>query len=220
MPDRGPHLTEKQRLLEQLRQQREKTALSNYRQDCAVLFDGLSGGIQDLLAQENRPCSRDSVFCRRLQVSAENESMDSRLHSRKPRQSPEPISPEIEAADEEALREMIRVEKSQYREPVVVLPWEKLIEELVPCLEKLMRSADDGKAEDCREALKELRRILELHHICPIWYDDEMVKQNEVMQWDYISASTYPVPALYYKTETEYIRVGAPGYAGAKTENE
>ncbi len=215
-----PPPTEQQRLLEQLRQQREEIALANYRQDCAALFSGLSGGIQALLAQENRPCSRDSVFCRRLQVSAENESLGSRLVSRKPMQSPEPISPETEVADEETLREMIRAEKSRCPDPVVVLHWEKLTDELAPCLESLMRSAEEGKAEDCRAGLKELRRILETHHIYPVWYHDEAVQQNEDMQWDYIFSPSYPVPTLYYRLNAEYIRVGVPGRAEAKTENE
>lgn len=219
-PKEEPPPTEQQRLLEQLRQQREEIALANYRQDCAALFSGLSGGIQALLAQENLSFSEDSEFCAFLAISVENKSLKYRIASRKSMKSPEPVSPETEAADEDTLREMIRVEKTQCPDPVVALPWEKLIAELVPCLESLMRSAEEGKAEDCRAALKELRRILAAYHIYPIWYQDEVVQKDENMQWDYTFAPSYPVPALYYHADARYIRVGAPGCAGVKTGNE
>lgn len=218
--EKPPVPTEKQRLLEQLRRQREEIALANYRQDCAMLFSGLSGGIQALLALENLSLFEDSEFCALLAISAENQSLRHRLAFRKPRQNPEPISPETEAADEETLRKMLQAEKSRCPDPVVTLHWEELTEKLMPCLERLMRLAEESKAADCRAALKELRRTLADYHIYPIWYQDEVVQKDEDMQWDYTSAPTHPIPALYYHADARYIRIGAPGCAGTKTGKE
>ena len=68
-------LNEQQQALALLRQHRKEMALAHSRYDCAALFSSLSGGIQAILAQESRPCPRDAVFCHRLAVTAENESL-------------------------------------------------------------------------------------------------------------------------------------------------
>lgn len=213
-----PKLSEKQQLLKQLRQGREETALANHRQNCAELFIGLSGGIQSLLGLEVLSFSGDAEFCAYLAMSAENESMQHRLATQKPRQAPEPISPELEAADEETLRERIRLENNRRYDPVVALPWEKLTADLTPCLEGLIRSAKAGEAEACRAALKTLHQILDAYHIRPIWYQDAEVQENADMQWDYTFAPSYPKPALYYQTKEDFIRIGAPGCAGPDAE--
>ena len=65
-------LTEEQQLLEQLRQQREETALLQYRQDCAKLFHGLSRGIQIMLALAVTEDLEDEDLCEMLEDCARN----------------------------------------------------------------------------------------------------------------------------------------------------
>lgn len=211
-----PPEDERQRLLKQLRYQREEIAHTNYQQACVALFEGMSGGIQDLLAQEKRSCPRETVFCRRLLVSAENESLGSRIQSRPIFQEPEPISQETESADEETLREIIRVEKSQCFTPVVSIPWDVLMDPLLDCLGQLLLAAEENRAADCRQCLERLRRILAECHIYPVWYDEDTVQGQPSLRKNFIRTSSYPVPALYYRFEEIEIPVGRPGQTGAE----
>lgn len=208
--------SERQRLLKQLRQLREEIAHEKYRQACAALFEGMSGGIQELFAQEKRPCSRETVFCRRLLVSAGNESLGSRMQSRPVFQEPEPISQETELADEETLREIIRVEKSQCFTPVIKIPWDVLMEPLLNCLGQLLGAAEEGRAADCRQDLEQLHRVLAECHIYPVWYDEDTVQDQPALQRNFIQTSSYPVPALYYRFEETEVSVGRPGYTGTE----
>ena len=207
-------LSEKQQLLLQLIQQREENALLQYRMDCAALFEGLSGAIQNMFAFEQFPDSSDAVLCARLEFIAENESLLYRIASRKNRQEPAVLSPETENTDEETLRNMLQAEKNSVFFPSVTLYWEELTTELLPCLENLVQAAKCGQAQDCKQMLCELRSILEAYSIFPVWYHEKIVQENTKMQWDYIDSSSYPVPALYFRTETEYIHVGASGCTG------
>lgn len=212
----APSEDERQRLLKQLRQQREEIAHEKYRQACAALFEGMSGGIQELFAQEKRPCSREPVFCRRLLVSAGNESLGSRIQSRPVFQEPEPVSLETESADEETLREIIRVEKSQCFSPVVEIPWDVLMEPLLDCLEQLLCAAEEDRAADCRRGLDQMRRILAGCNIYPVWYGEDSVQDQPSLQRNFIRTSSYPVPALYYRSEEIWVPVGRPGHTGAE----
>lgn len=213
-------LSEQQQALALLRQHREEMALARYRQDCATLFSSLSGGIQAILAQESRTCPRDAVFCHRLAVAAENESLLFQIESRKERQVPNPITPEEAEAAPETIREIIRVETLQSPVPGVKLPWETLMEQLLPCLEALPEAAEADRAEDCRGLLAQLRKILADYSIYPVWYHDSVVQHTPVMQLDYISRPAYPVPVLYYREHDTYIRIGATGCTGTIIEKE
>lgn len=213
-------LSEQQQALAQLRQHRENISLAHYRYDCAALFSSLSGGIQAILAQESRPCPRDAVFCHRLAVTAENESLLFQIESRKERQVPNPITPEEAEAAPETIREIIRVETLQSPIPGVKLPWETLMEQLLPCLEALPEAAEADQAEDCRGLLTQLRKILADYSIYPIWYHDSVVQHDPVMQLDYISRPAYPVPVLYYRNNDTYIRIGSTGCTGTISEKE
>lgn len=209
-----------QRLLAQLAAQRREMAALRYRQDCGALFAEMSSGIQDLLAQEKRPCPQDRVFCRRLVVSAENESLRSKMEQRPVREQPEPISAEIQAADEATLQEIIRVEKSKVPIPVVEIGWDTLMEALLPCVEGLLRAAEENRAGECRQALTELQAILAASGISPVWYSDARVQKDPDMQRNYRSAKSYPVPALYYGTGEQAIAVSGPGYTGITKQRE
>lgn len=208
---------EKQKRLKQLReqlcQQRAEICRMEHRQDCAVLMEGLSSGIQELLALENRPCPQEANFCRQLVIAMENESMRFRMDHRKAPTVPKPLSPEEEAADEEALRNTILMERILHPVPALDLPWDALIDELLPCLSKLMLAAGENRAEDCRKLLAEQRSILSAYGIEPIWYRDEVIQSHPDMQWDYVHSGPYPAPTLYYHTGDRYFRIGTPGRA-------
>lgn len=206
--------TEQQKWLRQLLQQREEIAMLQYRQSCGAWFEEISSGIQDLLAQANRPCSQDRVFCRRLEVCAENESLRSKMEWRPAMQKPEPVSAQEQAADAEQLQEMIRVEKSKCHSPAVELPWEDLMNAVHPCLEALLQAAGEGRAEVCRGTLTELQDILSRWGIRAVWYSGQLVQQHPSMKKNYVIAKSYPVPALFYCEGEEMLRIGGPGYTG------
>ena len=207
-------LTEKQQLLLRLTQQREERALLQYRLDCAALFEGLSGAIQNMFAFEKFPDSTGPILCARLEFCADNESVLYRISSRKMLQKPEPLSPETENADEETLQNMLQEEKNRIFMPSVVIHWEELIHRLLPCMEQLVQAAKDSRAKDCKNLLADLRHILASYGISPVWYHEDAVQNNTKMQWDYIDSPSYPVPALYYRTDNEYIHVGTSGCTG------
>lgn len=206
---------EQQRLLNQLRQQREEIAGMQYRQACGKLFDSLSGGIQDLLAQERRPYSRETAFCRRVLVSAENHSLRARMCSRPVFEEPEAISPDVETGGEEMLREMIRVERSKCHIPAIEIHWDKLIDSLLPCLERLLQAAEENRGDDCHKELAFLQKVLDSYKIYPIWHDDEMIQNKPFLQKNYIPSELYPIPALYYCQDEKILHIGAPGYTGS-----
>ncbi len=207
-------LSEKQQLLLQLMQQREENTLLQYRLDCAALFEGLSGAIQNMFAFEKFPDSTGPLLCARLEFCTDNESVLYRISSRKILQKPEPLSQETENTDEETLRNMLQEEKNSIFIPSVVIRWEELIDVLLPCLEQLVQAAKDGHAQDCKNLLAELKHILASYGISPVWYHEDVVRSNAKMQWDYIDSSSYPVPALYYHTDNEYIHIGISGCTG------
>lgn len=215
-----PMETERQQLLYQLAQQRQELVRLQYRQDCGALFTEMSGGIQDLLAQGKRPCPQDRVFCRRLVISAENESLRSKMEMRPVLRQSEPIPAEIQTADEETLQEIIRVEKSKVYVPMVEISWDVLMEALLPCVEKLIQAAEENCARECRQALAELQAILAASGISTVWYSDERVQNDPDLQRNYRPAKSYPVPVLYYDTGEKVIAVSKPGYTGATKQSE
>lgn len=207
---------EKQKRLEQLReqlcQQRAEICRMEYRQNCAALLEGLSGGIQELLALENRHCPQENSFCRRLTIAMGNESMRFRIDHRKAAAMPAQLSLEEEAADEETLCNVIRMESLLHPAPALDLPWDALVDQLLPCLSELMLSAEENRAADCRRLLAELRGILSAFGIEPVWYHDEVIQSHADMQLDYvINTRLYTSPALYYHTGERYVHIGAPG---------
>lgn len=212
--DRPPEKPSEEQLLEQLRCQREKTALLQYREECGRLFMGLSRGIQTMLALASRTDMKERSFCRRVSICVENEGIAYQIVRRELPCAPQPISPEEEAADAEALQKLIRREQRQHFVPAVVIDWDRLMEELLPCLEDILRLAEEFQAEACRNQLEKLEKILAGYDIHPIWYRDNRVQQNADMQWDYVETEADPMPALYHCREGKYTRVGSPGYTG------
>lgn len=205
--------TREQALLEVLQQQRTLAVELACRDSCGRLFRDLSACIQNLLAQEQRSCSKDSVFCRRLTVIAENESLSFRLETREPRPMPLPLTEEEKNADAETLEALLQQEQPASR-PAADFPWEKVVEDLLPCLENLLRFSEAGDAAKCREQLKALRETLERHSIHPLWYQELEEPMQEVLYWKFVHAPGYPIPALFYQTEGQSIHVGTPGRTG------
>lgn len=204
--------SEQQRLVKQLYQQREEMAVLRYRQACGKLFEDLSGGIQDLLAQQRRPYSRETVFCHRLKICIENNSLRGRMQSPPTLEKPEAVTPELETANEETLREMIRVERSKCHIPAIEIAWDTLMGSLLPCLERLIQAAEENRGDDCHKELALLKKHLADCKIYPMWYDDEVIQNGLLLQRDYAPTALYPIPALYYCQDGSMLHIGTPGY--------
>lgn len=211
-------LTEQQQLIQQLLQQRKELAVLIYRQDCGNLFHNISACLQDLLAQEQRSCSREDLFCRRLTICINNKSLDYRISTRETMQEPKPLSYEEATADATILRAKIIREKSQYSPPMIDIPWDSLMESLLPCLEQLILSAEAGQAEECRHLLAQMQQHLAAHRIFPLWYHEETVQQDPEKRRDFVKGASYSIPALYYRMANRYIHIGAPGCTGEQSE--
>lgn len=211
-------LNEQQQLTQQLLQQRKELAVLIYRQDCGKLFHNISACLQDLLAQEKRPCPREDLFCRRLTVCINNKSLDYRISTRETMQEPKPLSYDEATADATILRAKIIREKSQYSPPMIDIPWDSLMESLLPCLEQLILSAEAGQAEECRNLLDQMQQHLAAHEIFPLWYQEEPVQQDSEKRWDFVNGTSYSIPALYYRMDNRYIHIGAPGCTGDQSE--
>lgn len=200
---------ERQELLTQLGKVREEATLRKYRQDCASLFKELSGGIQEFLALETQPMSE--TYCDELTLIVDNENMAYRIRRRKPMKSPEVVPPEASA---EELRHMICLEQWEIFVPTIDIPWENVVEELLPCLNEMIRAAENQQSEVCQAQIRQIRLILKKNNIFPIWHDDEIIKNNAVMRWDFAEDGNIPIPALYYHVDDQYVSVGVPGCVG------
>jgi len=219
-PEKVEEPTGQQKLLQQLTALRKHQAQLQYRQDCAAFFLEISGCIQDWLAQEVRSCSKDSVFCRRLAVAAENESLTYRMESRKQPPQPRPVT-EVEATmEEQALEALLEQEDRQYTPAVVDIPWDAVVQALLPFLEGILRWAENADAGKCREGLKQLREILTEQNIQVLWYQDPAVGNNDERYWDFVHTGGYPIPALYYRADDQFIHVGVPGRTGEEIQPE
>lgn len=211
-----PPISPKQQLLQELAEQREAIAGLQYRKNCAVLFDSLSRGVQDFLAQETRPCPSDKAFCGRLRAIANNESMLYKMENQKPRPIPEPISQEIRQAEADVLRERIRLENAKNPPLALDLPWDSLTEDMIPVLKALISEAQEGNAEACRRNLAELKDVLSKHNISAVFCSEELENTDPQRTLDYVFDSDYPIPALYYSNGESTTHVGAPGRGEAK----
>ena len=204
--------TEQQKLLERLGELRKERYDLKRRQNSYALLKDLSGAIQEMLGLEKVSFSQESEFCRQMEAIAQNWSVGYKIDCRQVSPEPEPFSKEIEEADVEELKRLIRKEEKQRCIPAIDWPWDALIDELLPCLEKLMNSAQNLNATDCRYQLEKIGERLKAYSINPVWYHDEIVRTHPDLEQDYVPTQAYAIPALFLHIDEEYIRIGAYGY--------
>lgn len=194
-----------------LAERRKESAQLQYRKNCAALFEKLSCGIQNLLAQEERDCPGDKVFCKRLSMIIENESMDYLINNQKSQPTPLPLTEEEKLADLEMLEELIRVEAEKNPPLKFDIPWEKIVEEVVPVLRTLMDASVKEDAEICRNGLRELKTILQNYHIYVTYYSEELAQKYPETEQDFMEEGPYAIPVMYYVNGTNRVRMGESG---------
>lgn len=203
-----------QLLKKQLQEQRKELAMLRYQQDCGVLFHDISGCLQDMLGQAAYPNTDESEFCSDIIFCARSEGLRRRIVTRKKLQEPLPLTSEEESADAEVLQAMILRERNMQPMPEIVIPWDMLMEQLLPCVKSILQAAESQDHEACKAQLTQLTDILAVYDIYPIWHQDSPVRDNAEMQLDFVNTFGYPIPVLYYWSKGRYIRVGALGSTG------
>lgn len=220
----GPEIettqSEQQKFRKQLRKLRKERYQLQRRQNSYMLLNDLSGGIQEMLGLEKMAFSSEDEFCRQLEYVAQNWSMRYKIDHRKAPPEMELFSPEIEESNVEALKSLIRKEEKLRIVPAIDWSWDTLVDELLPCLEKLMSSAKNSQAKDCRYQLEEISRLLKNYSIYPIWYHDEIVRTHPNLKQDYVPTQEYAIPALFLHADKKYTRIGTRGYVVITAEEE
>lgn len=206
--------TEIQLLKKQLQEQRKELVKLQYQQDCGMLFHGISGCLQDMLGQASNPNADKSEFCSDIIFCARSEGLNRRIETRKKLRKPLPLTSEEKSADAETLRATIFRERNMQPMPKIVIPWDMLMEQLLPCVKSILQAAEVQDNEACKAQLTQLTAILAAYDIYPIWYQDSTIQDNAEMQLDFVNTPGYPIPVLYYWDKGRYIRVGALGSTG------